>query len=220
VCECANGIDAWDAFLEHEPAVCFLDVRMPGMTGIEVAQRIDGGAQVVLVAAPADHAFAAFDARVLDVLVKPVDAAQLAPLVARLKQRIAEGAPPSEGQRQLLAQLASQVRRPAPLLAIATGAGSDAAVVRVDDVVYFEADARNTRLVLEDGEALARVALKELVAQLDGDVFRQVDRDLVVNLRHVAGAMRDGAGGMALTLRGRSEWLPVARHFQDQFTDR
>src|SRR5262249_58026386 len=78
VAETASGIDAWDAFLEYEPQVCFLDVRMPGMTGIEVAQRIAGRAQVVFVTAFGDHALAAFDAGAVDYLLKPVDATRLA----------------------------------------------------------------------------------------------------------------------------------------------
>ncbi|MBC8057995.1 MAG: response regulator, partial [Rhizobiales bacterium] len=88
VVECVNGVDAWDAFLEHEPEVCFLDVRMPGLTGIEVAQRIGGAAHIVFVATHGDHALAAFDAGAVDYVLKPVDAERLAQPVARVQARL------------------------------------------------------------------------------------------------------------------------------------
>ena len=132
-----NGVDAWDAFLEHEPEICFLDVRMPGLTGIEVAQRIAGRAQVVFVIAYGDHALAAFDAGAVDYVLKPVEAARLAQAVDRVKARLAAstGAPPD--LQQLLNQLAAQVRKPAPLEVLQAGVGKEVRLVRVDDVVYL-----------------------------------------------------------------------------------
>ena len=101
VAQSVNGVDAWDAFLEHEPQVCFLDVRMPGLTGIEVAQRINGRAQVVFVTAYGDHALAAFDAGAVDYVLKPVDAQRLAQAVDRVKARFAApaGGGPSRCRR-------------------------------------------------------------------------------------------------------------------------
>ena len=115
VAELGNGADAWDAWLEHEPQVCFLDIRMPGLTGIEVAQRIRGRAQVVFVAMPGDHALAAFDAAAVDYLVKPVDAGKLAELVAQLQARLEVSGPAAGEWQPLLDRLAGQVRKPAPL---------------------------------------------------------------------------------------------------------
>ena len=178
--ECANGVDAWDAFLEHEPAVCFLDVRMPGLTGIEVAQRIGARAQVVFVTAHGDHALAAFDAGAVDYVLKP-----------------------------------------APLEVIQAGIGKEVRLVRVADVVYFESDSRYTRVVYSeagvDAEVLIRTPLKELIAQLDATRFWQIHRAVIVNQRCIASAVRIDEGNMVLTLRGRSEKLPVSRHFQGLF---
>ena len=223
--ECVNGVDAWDAFLEYEPEVCFLDVRMPGLTGIEVAQRIGARAHIVFVTAHGDHALAAFDAGAVDYVLKPVDDERLAQAVARVKARLAApSAAPADLQR-LLNQLVGQVRKPAPLDVIQAGVGKEVRLVRVEDVVYFESDSRYTRVVYTegtgdektDGEVLIRTPLKELIAQLDAAQFWQIHRSTLVNHRHIASAVRIDEGTMLLTLRGRSEKLPVSRHFQGLF---
>ena len=221
VAECVNGVDAWDCFLEHEPEVCFLDVRMPGLTGIEVAQRIGTRSHIVFVTAYGDHALAAFDAGAVDYVLKPVDAERLAQAVARVKARLAAPSPAPADLQQLLNQLVGQVRKPAPLDVIQAGVGKEVRLVRVEDVVYFESDSRYTRVVYADaegdGEVLIRTPLKELIAQLDGAKFWQIHRSTIVNHRHIASAVRIDEGNMVLSLRGRSEKLPVSRHFQSLF---
>lgn len=215
--ECVNGVDAWDAWLEREPQVCFLDVRMPGLTGIEVAQRIGARAHVVFVTAHGDHALAAFDAGAVDYVLKPVDTERLAQAVARVKARLAApGAVPADLQA-LLDRLAGQVRKPAPLDVIQAGVGKEVRLVPVDEVIYFEADARYTRVVHAGGEVLIRTPLKELLAKLDARKFRQIHRAVIVNQQHIVSAVRIDEGNMVVTLRGRTERLPVSRHFQAQF---
>jgi len=218
VAEAANGADAWDAFLDREPQVCFLDVRMPGLTGIEVAQRIAGRAHIVFVTAHGDHALDAFDAGAVDYVLKPVDVARLAQAVRRVRERLSS--PPADLQ-QLLGALAAQVRRAAPVEVIQAGVGREVRLIHVDDVVYFESDARYTRVVYRDGEghaeALIRTPLKELLTQLDPQRFWQVHRSVIVNQRCIASALRIDEGQMVLTLRGRPEKLPVSRHFQGLF---
>ena len=217
VAEAVNGVDAWDAWLEREPQVCFLDVRMPGLTGIEVAQRIGAQSHVVFVTAHGDHALAAFDTGAVDYVLKPVDTERLAQAVARVKARLsAPGGVPADLQ-ELLDRLASQVRKPAPLDVIQAGVGKEVRLVPVDDVVYFEADARYTRVVHTDGEVLIRTPLKELLAKLDARKFRQIHRSVIVNQQHVVSAVRIDEGNMVVTLRGRTERLPVSRHFQALF---
>ena len=216
VAEVGNGIDAWDAWLEHEPQLCFLDIRMPGLTGIEVAQRIHGRAQVVFIATPADHALGAFDAAAVDYLVKPVDADKLGELLVQLQARLEISGPAAGEWQPLLDQLVGQIRKPAPLEAI--GAGD--AAVPMDDVLYLEAEARQTRVVHRAGEFLVRVPLKELLAQLDPAVFWQIHRHLVVNHRHVTEVLHRADETMAIALPGRDERLPVARHFQRLFPGR
>jgi len=217
VAEAASGTDAWDAWLEHEPQVCFLDIRMPGLSGIEVAQRIDGRTPVVFVTAWGDHALAAFDAGAVDYLLKPLEPTRVAQTVQRLQQRLAQPSLAPAAMQALLAQLAGESRRPPPLTVLQAGVGREVRLIPVDAVVYFEADARYTRVVHEEGEALIRTPLKELLAQLPAERFWQVHRSVIVAHRHVAAAVRVDEGHMHLTLRGRSELLPVSRHFQGRF---
>jgi len=226
VAECVNGVDAWDAFLEHEPEVCFLDVRMPGLTGIEIARRIGARAHVVFVTAYGDHALAAFDAGAIDYVLKPVDAERLAPAGARVKARLAAPSAAPADLQPLLNQLVGRVRKPAPPLeVIQASVGTEQRLVRVDDVVYFESDSRHTRVVCAEGsgedesraELLIRTPLKELIGQLDAAQFWQIHRSIIVNRRHIASAVRIDDANMVLSLRGRSQQLPVSRHFQGLF---
>lgn len=214
VAEAVNGSDAWDAFLEHEPAVCFLDVRMPGLTGLEVAQRIRGRVHVVFVTAHGDHALEAFDAGAVDYLMKPVEDERLGRAVDRLQQRINQ--PPADLQG-LIGTLLGGLRKPAPLDVIQAGVGREVKLIRVEDVVYFESDARYTRVVHAEGDALIRLPLKELLTQLDAERFWQIHRSVIVNQRCIASALRVDEGQMVVTLRGRSERLAVSRHFQGLF---
>jgi DNA-binding LytR/AlgR family response regulator len=219
-----NGVDAWDSFLEHEPEVCFLDIRMPGLTGIDVARRIGSQAHIVFATAYGDHALAAFDAGAVDYLLKPVEPERLAQTVTRLQARlqthhapattVETGAP---GLQALLARLAGQLHRTPPLAVLQASVGREVKLIRTDEVVYFESDARYTRVVWGGGDALIRTPLKELLAQLDEQLFWQVHRSVVVNHRHIASAVRVDEGHMHLTLRGRTEVLPVSRHFQGLF---
>jgi DNA-binding LytR/AlgR family response regulator len=225
VAEAANGVDAWDAFLELEPEVCFLDIRMPGLTGIDVARRIGNKAPVVFATAYGDHALAAFDAGAVDYLLKPVDDERLAQTVSRLRERLAASAAPRPATdlQALLEQLAQQAaaqRRPPPAV-LQASVGREVRLIRCDEVIYFESDSRYTRVVFEGaeggGSALIRTPLKELLAQLDEQLFWQVHRSVIVNHRHIASAVRVDEGHMHLTLRGRPEKLPVSRHFQGLF---
>jgi DNA-binding LytR/AlgR family response regulator len=225
VAQCANGVDAWDAWLEHEPQVCFLDIRMPGLSGIDVARRIDGRSPVVFVTAYGDHALAAFDAGAVDYVMKPVDPPRLAQAVERVRVRLDKPALDGAALHTLLAQLAGATRRPAPLEVIQAGVGKEVRLIRVDEVVYFESDSRYTRVVYDGpggdaaggGDALIRTPLKELLAQLDETRFWQVHRSVIVNQRHIASAVRVDEGQMHLVLRNRRETLPVSRHFQGLF---
>jgi DNA-binding LytR/AlgR family response regulator len=219
----SNGTDAWDAFLEHEPDVCFLDIRMPGMSGLDVARRITAqtGApsQVVLVTAFDEHALAAFDAGAVDYVLKPADTTRLAQTVARLQARQATPAPPH--LQALIEQLAAPLRKAPPLQVLQAAVGREVRLIRCDDVIYFESDTRYTRVVYAtasgQGDALIRTPLKELLGQLDEQQFWQVHRSVIVNHRHIHSAVRVDEGHMHVTLRGRADLLPVSRHFQGLF---
>ncbi len=220
VAEAGNGIDAWDQFLEHEPALCFLDVRMPGLTGIEVARRIDGAARVVFVTAYGDHALAAFDAGAVDYLMKPVEPERLARTVAKLQNGLAASAPAGPDPAMLadlLRRLGASPRGEPPLEVIQASVGKEVRLIPVDEVVFFESDTRYTRVVHRGGEALIRTPLKELLVRLAPERFWQVHRSIIVNQRAIASAVRQDDGSMLVMLRDRDERLPVSRHFQSLF---
>jgi DNA-binding LytR/AlgR family response regulator len=221
VAQARHGADAWDQWLAHEPDVCFLDIRMPGLSGIDVARRIAGRCQVVFVTAYGDHALQAFDAGAVDYLVKPLDVDRLAQTVARLKQALQRPTPSTDALQQLLAQLAGQQRRPAWPDTLQAGVGKEVRLIRIDDVLYFESDSRYTRVVYTDAgqqrDALLRTPLKDLLAQLDPARFQQVHRSTVVASAQIASALRDDEGGMALRLRGSPDVLAVSRPFQGLF---
>ncbi len=221
VAQARHGADAWDQWLAHEPEVCFLDIRMPGLSGIDVARRIAGRSAVVFVTAYGDHALQAFDAGAVDYLVKPLDPARLAQTVARLRERLQRPAPAPQALQQLLEQLAGQQRRPAWPESLQAGVGKEVRLIRVADVVYFESDSRYTRVVYLDGaqqrDALLRTPLKDLLAQLDPARFQQVHRSTVVASAQIASAVRDDEGGMQLKLRGSPDVLTVSRPFQGLF---
>jgi DNA-binding LytR/AlgR family response regulator len=212
-----NGIDAWDAFLEHEPELCFLDIRMPGLSGIDVARRIGHRAQVVFVTAYDEHALAAFEAGAVDYLLKPIEPERLARTVERLRARLQAPAAATPDIQALLATLNLGQRRPSPLGVLQASVGREVKLIRTDEVIWFESDTRYTRVVHEGGDALLRMPLKELLAQLDEQQFWQVHRSIIVNHRWIAAAVRVDEGQMHLTLRDRPEKLPVSRHFQGLF---
>ncbi|WP_246448228.1 LytR/AlgR family response regulator transcription factor [Roseateles oligotrophus] len=218
-----HGVDAWDDFLAHEPALCFLDIRMPGLSGIEVARRMAATAtppQVVFVTAFGDHAVSAFEAGAVDYVMKPVDDARLSQAIDRVKRRLHAAAPGPDLHSLLKQLLPAAAAKPRPIQA---SLGREIKLIAPEDVIYFESDNRYTRVVYrepgaaKDGEALIRTPLKELLAQLDAEVFWQVHRSVLVNSRCIASALRIDESSMVISLRGRDTQLPVSRQFQSLF---
>lgn len=215
-----NGAEAWDDCLAQEPAIAFLDIRMPGLTGLEVARRLSALATpplIVFVTAFDDHALAAFDAGAVDYVLKPVDDERLGQTLARLRGRLTQPAADTAALQHLLAslpQLAQARLAPRPIQA---SVGREVQLIQPDEIVYFEADQRYTRVVHQGGDALIRTPLRELLTQLDPDQFWQIHRSVLVNSRCIARAIRVDEGTMVVTLRGRDEKLPVSRQFQALF---
>ncbi len=213
-----NGNDAWDGFLEHEPDVVFLDIRMPGLSGLEVAEKIGKAAHVVFVTAYDQYAVDAFDAGAVDYLLKPVQAERLDKALERLRRRMA-AAPADLGDllRHLKASLPGQ--QPDKLKWIKATVGKQIRLIDVNDVLFFQSDTKYTRVVLADSEALVKIALKDLLGTLDGERFWQIHRGTVVNVKAVAAVERIDAERMEVIVRGCSEKLPVSRSFTHLFRD-
>jgi DNA-binding LytR/AlgR family response regulator len=212
-----NGAEAWDDCLAHEPAIAFLDIRMPGLTGLEVGRRLSALAApplIVFVTAFDDHALAAFDAGAVDYVLKPVDDERLAQALTRLRARLTQPAPDTSALQRLLASLPQARPTPRPIQA---SVGREVQLIQPEDIVYFEADQRYTRVVHQGGDALIRTPLRELLTQFDPEQFWQIHRSVLVNSRCIAKAVRVDEGTMVVTLRGRDEKLPVSRQFQALF---
>jgi DNA-binding LytR/AlgR family response regulator len=224
VAEARNGREAIRQFEARKPDVCFLDVHMPGVSGVEAAHVIGRRAHLVFVTAYDQYAVQAFAEGVLDYLVKPVEASRLAATVARLKERLA-ASQPALNTEALLRELAAQLQRgaaPAPLRWIRAQVGQTLRLIPVDEIDYLRSDAKYTRIAWRGdaghpGEALISTALKDLVTQLDPEHFAQIHRSVVVNLRAISHVTRGDNETAGIHLRGRPEVLPVSRSYLHLF---
>lgn len=221
---CEDGAAALEAIAEARPDVAFLDIRMPGLTGLEVAhaaQEASPATQVVFVTAYNQYAIEAFDRGAVDYLLKPIDPARLAATVKRVKARLASGASDAAALAavidQLRLRLPAEAVRAEPLQWITASVGKETRLVMVDDVAYFRADDKYTVVVTTEGEALIRKPIRDLLEVLDGAVFKQVHRSTIVNMKQVAGVTRDESGRGTLRLRNRAETLPVSLTFMPLF---
>ena len=226
VAQVRNGREAVKQFEELAPDVCFLDVHMPGMSGVEAARAIGRRAHLVFVTAYDHYAVQAFAEGVLDYLVKPVEPPRLAETVARLQERLHASQPATNTEallQRLTEQLASLAGAAAsPLRWIRAQVGQDVRLISVDDIDYLRSDTKYTRVAWHgDGgkpvEALVRTPLKELADQLDPQQFAQVHRSVVVNLRSISHIARGDNETADIHLKGRSEVLPVSRSYLHLF---
>jgi DNA-binding LytR/AlgR family response regulator len=223
VANARNGREAIEQFESRQPAICFLDVHMPGISGIEAANHIGRRAHLVFVTAYDQYAVQAFREGVLDYLVKPVEAERLAETVARLKERL-EASRPALNTEELLRQLAAQLRRagaPDYLRWIRAQAGRTLRMIPVDEIDFLRSDDKYTRIAWHgehgEQEAIVRAPLRELAAQLDPAQFAQVHRSVVVNLRAISHVTRGDNETADIHLKGRREVLPVSRNYLHLF---
>jgi DNA-binding LytR/AlgR family response regulator len=212
VAETADGIAALQAVERHAPDILFLDINMPGLNGLEVARQASGRCHVVFVTAYDQHTLAAFEQGAADYLLKPVQPARLATTVARLKERV--GRPPAalEGLlRELGARASGYLRW------INASQGQTVRVITVEDVCYFQADSKYTRVVTPEGESLIRKPIKELSQELDPASFWQIHRSTIVNVHAIAGVVRDLRGRTQVRLKRREELLQVSDAYTPLF---
>lgn len=225
VAQARNGREAIAQFEALQPDICFLDVHMPGLSGLEAARRIGPRAHLVFVTAYDQYAVQAFEQRAIDYLVKPLDPARLADTVARLKERLLSARPLPPETGALLEQLAARLDRkpgPAPLRWIHATVGNSLRLVSVDEIDYLRSDEKYTLVAWrgeggKPGEGLIRTPLKTLVDQLDAAQFVQVHRSAVVNRRAISHVTRDVNETARIHLKGREEVLPVSRSFLHLF---
>jgi DNA-binding LytR/AlgR family response regulator len=213
--EAEDGIQAMHAMSAHTPDVLFLDIQMPGMDGLEVAQQASGKCHVVFVTAYDKYAVAAFEQGAVDYVMKPFSAARLATTVARLKAKVA-GAPANlDG---ILKALASRLESSKEYLRwITASQGQNLRLITVDEICYFQADNKYTLVVTADTQTLIRRPIKELVDEVDPKMFWQIHRSTLVNISAIAGVNRDFKGHLHVRLKQRKETLPVSESYVHLF---
>jgi DNA-binding LytR/AlgR family response regulator len=219
-----NGREAVEHFEAHQPDICFLDVQMPGVSGVEAARQIGRRAHLVFVTAFDQYALKAFEQGALDYLVKPVDPTRLADTVLRLQERLAASRP-AHATEALLQELATHLRRSgdgAPLRWVRATVGQTLRLISVEDIDFLRSDEKYTLVAWRGdagtpGEALIRTPLKELLGQLDASHFAQVHRSVVVNLRAISHVTRGLNETAHIHLKGRGEVLPVSRTYMHFF---
>lgn len=214
VAECANGEEAIRAVEESAPDLLFLDIQMPGLTGLEVARRLERGARIVFVTAYDAHAVAAFEREAVDYILKPWTAQRLAESLRRIQERMRQPRPAIE---TVLEEIAAAVQPRNYLRWINASAGQEVRIITVEEICYFKADSKYTVVVTAAGETLVRRALKDMAAQLDPTQFWQIHRSTIVNAGAIAAVTRDLGGHVRLKLKSRPETLAVSEAHEHLF---
>jgi DNA-binding LytR/AlgR family response regulator len=214
VAEAATGDEATGLIDKHRPDVVFLDIRMPVKSGLDVAREIAYACHVVFVTAYDEYAVAAFDEGAVDYVLKPPSRERMAKVVDRLKSRMSS---PPPDLSALLDRLAARERGNVPLKWIRASLGASMKLIAADDVFYFQAQDKYTKVATAEGEALIRKPIKELYDELDRDLFWQIHRGTIVNLQAISRVDRDARDQPVIVLKGRSEKLVVSRTFAHLF---
>ena len=221
VAEAKNGVEAVEQVAALRPEVVFLDIRMPAKTGIEAAREIaalDGRPpEIVFVTAYDQYAIDAFQQGVIDYVLKPAERERLCVTVERLRTRLAAPSPSSDALQQALARLAEKLEPVSRLKWIQASVGNQIQMIPVDDVLFFVSDEKYTRVQTAQQEALIRKPIKELLAELDPAQFWQIHRSTLINMRAIAGIVRDERGRQLVAVKGRPEKLEVSRSYAHLF---
>jgi DNA-binding LytR/AlgR family response regulator len=218
--EAKNGEEAVAAVRDHRPDLAFLDIRMPGMTGIEAARHIGDACHVVFITAYNEYAVDAFEHGAIDYVLKPAEAERLAITVARLKQRL--GSKPSDFGA-LLTQLSAKLEsaggatQRSHLQWIQASVGQQLRLIPTAEILFFTSDEKYTRVQTESFEALIRKPIKELIDELDPEQFWQIHRGTIVNAKAIAGVTRDFRGRQLVLIKGHTEKLEVSRNYTHLF---
>jgi DNA-binding LytR/AlgR family response regulator len=216
-----SGGEALSLIAEHEPNIAFLDIRMPGLTGLQVARQVaesDAAPRIVFVTAYDDHAIEAFNTRAVDYLLKPVKADRLADTIARLQTQLATPAATSALDVKLieaLKQIATTDRK--YLRWLNCGQGNEIDVIAASEVLFFQSRDKYTAVITVDRERYIRTPLKELINELDPDEFWQVHRSSVIRVAAIERVLRDDVGRMQIKLTSSRELVPVSAAFTGRF---
>jgi DNA-binding LytR/AlgR family response regulator len=218
--EAKNGREALELIEQYRPEIAFLDIRMPGLSGIEVAKKIAGSCWVVFVTAYDQYAVEAFEHEAIDYLLKPVTHERLERTVKRLREQIAPlHKPPlqvSEIVERLMASL-SQRQAPQFLQFVRVQQGDGIRLIPAEEVYYFKAGDKYTMVITKDGESLIKKSIKELAQELDPSQFWQIHRGIIVNVSKMDKVSRSLTGRGVVKLKERPELLTVSRNYLHLF---
>jgi DNA-binding LytR/AlgR family response regulator len=226
VAEAKNGQEAIDAVRAHRPDLIFLDIQMPEKTGLEAAREIGEACHVVFITAYNESAVDAFESGAVDYVLKPAERERLELTVARLKKRV--GTKPSD-LSALLEKIAAKMDRAEGGAGVLSGSaskflqwiqasmGQQIRMIPVADVLFFTSDEKYTRVQTEGYEALIRKPIKELVDELDPELFWQIHRATIVNVKAIAGVSRDFRGRQLVQVKGHATKLEVSRNYTHLF---
>ncbi len=228
IAACDDGASALEAIIEGQPDVAFLDIRMPGLTGIEIAEAMKEHSphtQIVFVTAYDQYAIDAFNKGAVDYLLKPVSYDRLSETVQRLQNRAVKDL---NAVASLLQQLNigsglgvttafQATQKNVPLVWLTASSGTETKLIMVDDVAYFKADNKYTVVMTAEGESLLRKPIRELLELLDATIFKQIHRSTIVNLKAISSIARDDTGKGIVKLKTRPETLTVSQPFMVLF---
>ena len=215
VASAEDGLKAIKALEHHAPDVLFLDIEMPGLSGLEVARQASNRHHVVFVTAYNQYAVAAFEEGAVDYVMKPLNSERLAAACARVKSRLSAAPANLENLLHALTRIAAPAR--SYLRWINASMGTEVKLITVDEVCYFRSDTKYTRVVTHDGESLIRKSLKDLLDELDPNLFWQIHRSTIVNVNAIGTVSRDLGGRLIVKLKGRKETLQVSQPYSHLF---
>jgi DNA-binding LytR/AlgR family response regulator len=220
---CEDGGSALEAIAVHQPDIVFLDIRMPGLSGLEVAAamaELSPQSQIVFVTAYNQYAIDAFEKGAVDYLLKPIAPERLLSTIKRLQLRALSGAPDMQAIGNLVRQLSGNpaiAPKPAPLVWITASVGNETRLIMVDDIAYFQADSKYTVVMTAEGESLLRKPIRDLLEVLDHALFKQIHRSTIVNIKAIASISRDDTGKGVVRLKTRPETLSVSQPYMTLF---
>jgi DNA-binding LytR/AlgR family response regulator len=214
--QCPDGLSAIETLQAQRPDVAFLDIRMPGVSGLEVARHVDPSTQVVFITAYAEHAVQAFEEGAVDYLLKPVSRERLQRTVERVRDRLSSASRPDV--ERVLQLLSNRATSAAPGMRwISASVGNTLKMLPIEEVLFFQSRDKYTRVVTGSDEAIIRLPLRELLLRLDAETFWQVHRSVIVRVDAMRAVVRTADDHYELVITGSAERLPVSPAFRDRF---
>ena len=218
--EAGNGPDTLQLIEEHQPDIAFLDIRMPGFSGIRVAEKVAGRCRVVFISAYDQYALQAFENEALDYIVKPVTDERLEKTIKRLKKEVTDLSSPPVDFGKIIEKLMAAIetrKGPHRLNWIKAQHGEGVRLISVDEIYYFKAEDKYTTVMTADSESLIRKSIKELAGELDPGQFWQIHRGTIVNVKKIDRVTRGFSGGLMIKLKDLPGTLSVSRAYSHLF---